>query len=337
MRYSFTTYRKVKIAPFRKVYTDKPLGEILRIFNDLQASADADLCHLLYVKTTAKQAVHAKFYLDILPSTSAAACEHSLRVFRQVQEWCGVNMDPLYWGWKFVNSCLCPLPSSMNATPKDLLHLVFSGHGCSNRDVGEDEDRDGDLHLLEQEGKDDVVTSVKRDCRAEAVDSTDSRQREAVVGGPEVRGRVQDFRLQAARARILVEGQPADQKDHQEDVPVISKKDLVYTCALNLPNHNLRSAQECERYSSGRSGSTTATVDDPVSDDVTALSDDLRIGRRRTSLCDNMAAHRSFECSSTGPTTPKAAASVLSNKYGDKSNGNFTDKRSTGVCFCKNR
>ncbi|KAJ8888860.1 hypothetical protein PR048_008354 [Dryococelus australis] len=183
-------YRKGKIAPFIKVHTDKHLRKMLCVFNNPQASADvvADAgkaffistrcmdqkimetqAAYVYVKTIAKQPVHARFNLAILSPAYTATRDHSLRVIHQVQEWCGVKMDPLYWGWKIVNGCLRPIPSSKNAPPQDILQFVFcsctndcerscechrislkystkymycAGHGCSNRDVEDDEDMD---------------------------------------------------------------------------------------------------------------------------------------------------------------------------------------------------
>ena len=195
-------YRKGKIEPFRKLGDDKHLREKLRVFNNPQASADAVadageafflslyepkgsvnvdiLRHQLYVKTIAKQPVHAQFNLAVLPPTSAAAREHSLRAFYQVQQWRGVNLNPLCWGWKIVNGYLRPIPTSNIAAPEQLLHLVSCsctddcqrscecrkstlscstmcaycvGHGYSNRDV---EDEDGHLHVQEEEYTNDA-------------------------------------------------------------------------------------------------------------------------------------------------------------------------------------
>ncbi|KAJ8890340.1 hypothetical protein PR048_009848 [Dryococelus australis] len=78
---------------------------------------DVAVENYLYENTIAKERVRAQFNLAILPSTSAAAREHSLRVLHQVQEWRGVDIDPLSLGWKVLNVCLRPIPSSKNATP----------------------------------------------------------------------------------------------------------------------------------------------------------------------------------------------------------------------------
>ena len=43
-----------------------------------------------------------------LPPTSPSATYHCLRVFHQVQEWLGNNLDPLVYGWENDNGKLSP-------------------------------------------------------------------------------------------------------------------------------------------------------------------------------------------------------------------------------------
>lgn len=176
-------YRKGKITPFKKVQANKTLREKLLVFNDSNASpndiAEAGelffvilygsddqisldkLRYQLYVKQIGKQPLHAQFNLAALPPTTAAAKEHSKRVYHQVQQWFGVTKDPLQWGWKKHQDHLRPVTTAKAAAPEDLLHLISccctddcdrsceckssglqcsnmcsqcAGHGCNNRD-----------------------------------------------------------------------------------------------------------------------------------------------------------------------------------------------------------
>ena len=43
-----------------------------------------------------------------LPPSSSAAAYHSLRVYHQIQEWLGNNLEPLEYGWEIRNSMLTP-------------------------------------------------------------------------------------------------------------------------------------------------------------------------------------------------------------------------------------
>ena len=96
-------YRKGKRVPFRKLQAQPALCTAVQVFNDPQASkndvaavGEAFLCvvyggkiddnfdvkrHQLYLRTIAKQKVCAKFDLATLPPTSAAARQHSFRVY----------------------------------------------------------------------------------------------------------------------------------------------------------------------------------------------------------------------------------------------------------------
>lgn len=64
----------------------------------LYGSTEKDLDSLRHTKTTLKQQVHAQFNLAPLSSILATARQQSLRVFHQLQQWCGIDMDPLQWG-----------------------------------------------------------------------------------------------------------------------------------------------------------------------------------------------------------------------------------------------
>ena len=45
----------------------------------------------------------ATFTLAAFPPTSAAARQHSLRTYLQVQQWLGRDIPPTGWGWKYHN------------------------------------------------------------------------------------------------------------------------------------------------------------------------------------------------------------------------------------------
>ena len=104
-----------KLDPFRNSEKNNELRERIAIFNKPTSSADevaaeggyfvvaayggstddslVMLMHRRYKQTVAKQPVTANFELACLPPTYAAAKQHSLRVFHQVQQWMGVNLD----------------------------------------------------------------------------------------------------------------------------------------------------------------------------------------------------------------------------------------------------
>lgn len=61
----------------------------------------------------------------VLPPTSAALRNHSLRVYHQVQMWCGVdNLHPEDWGWKIIIGRMLPLTSSKDPAPQELLKVI---------------------------------------------------------------------------------------------------------------------------------------------------------------------------------------------------------------------
>ena len=113
-------YRKGKKLPFKKLKEDVELQHIVQVFNDSQActediaaageafilvmyggrmNSNLDECRYHTVlRTIAKQPAHARFELATLPPTSAPALQHSYRIFPQVQQWRGVDMNPTDWG-----------------------------------------------------------------------------------------------------------------------------------------------------------------------------------------------------------------------------------------------
>lgn len=131
---------------------------------------------LLHQKTIAKQPIHAQFRLGALPPTTAAARQHSLRAYHQVQQWLNVVRDPLQFGWKREGGNLLQRTSNLPAAPPELLHITScsckdecnkncecrksglkcstlcsycSGHACMNKDA-EDEINDEE-EILEED------------------------------------------------------------------------------------------------------------------------------------------------------------------------------------------
>ena len=73
-----------------------------------------------------------------LPPTSAAAYEHSLRVYYQVQAWLEQDLDPTEWGWNIKEGCHVPVTFQLPAAPYEILEIIHCGcktgckqHQCS--------------------------------------------------------------------------------------------------------------------------------------------------------------------------------------------------------------
>lgn len=71
--------------------------------------------------------------LSSLPPTAAAACQHLSRVYYQVQNWLGNNLNPEQWGWTIINNILEPLKTLLPAAPDVLLNTIFCNctKGCN--------------------------------------------------------------------------------------------------------------------------------------------------------------------------------------------------------------
>ena len=64
------------------------------------------------------------FNLASLPPTEAAARQHSLRTYLQVQAWMNNPLDPFQWGWKTSKHGLVPIPTTQQAAPEELLKTI---------------------------------------------------------------------------------------------------------------------------------------------------------------------------------------------------------------------
>jgi hypothetical protein len=62
-----------------------------------------------------------------LPPTSAAASYHSQRVFLQVQQWKGIDLPPLEWGWQLKNGKFTPECTSLPPAHASLLEMIRCG------------------------------------------------------------------------------------------------------------------------------------------------------------------------------------------------------------------
>lgn len=97
---------------------------LLRLYGAVNESSLNDLRYSLYCKATAKLSLTSKFVLASLPPTSAAAREHSFRVYLQVQRWLGMQYEATDFGWKLHNGNLVPVTTSEPAVPEDILNLI---------------------------------------------------------------------------------------------------------------------------------------------------------------------------------------------------------------------
>lgn len=59
-----------------------------------------------------------------IPPTAAAARQHSLRVYFQVQQWLGNLLPPVLWGWKATKNGLLPLPTDKPPAPDKLMQSI---------------------------------------------------------------------------------------------------------------------------------------------------------------------------------------------------------------------
>jgi 5'-3' exonuclease len=99
-----------------------------KLDDDLDALRHERFCQKV---ATSLVAVHPKS----LPPTAAACRQHSLRVYLQTQQWRGVNLDPLKWGWNVCDGRLVPVHTELPVAPPELTHVVRCNckTGCSCR------------------------------------------------------------------------------------------------------------------------------------------------------------------------------------------------------------
>ena len=90
--------------------------------------------HVAYKRSVARTSPSNSFTLVSLPPTTAAARQHSYRVYLQVQQWLGRYLPPTEWGWKTDEHNLIVIGTDQPAAPQTLLKLVSCGcgTGCGN-------------------------------------------------------------------------------------------------------------------------------------------------------------------------------------------------------------
>ena len=73
-----------------------------------------------------------------VPPTSAAAQYHSLRVYHQVQQWCGNELPPEDWGWMNKENTFIPIATNLKPAPAYLLEAISCNckSGCNTRRCG---------------------------------------------------------------------------------------------------------------------------------------------------------------------------------------------------------
>ena len=59
-----------------------------------------------------------------LPPTSGSVKYHSLIVYHQIQEWLGVEMSYVDWGWKLSAGNLLPIMTDLQPAPQKFLEVV---------------------------------------------------------------------------------------------------------------------------------------------------------------------------------------------------------------------
>jgi len=59
-----------------------------------------------------------------LPPTSASVKYHSLRMYNQIQEWLGVEMSSVDWGWRVSAGNLLPIMTDLQPAPQKFLEIV---------------------------------------------------------------------------------------------------------------------------------------------------------------------------------------------------------------------
>ena len=79
---------------------------------------------MLINRNIASKSIGATITLAALPPTSAAARQHSLRTYLQVQQWFGRDFPPTGWGWKYHNNSIIPIATDLPAAPQKLMKLI---------------------------------------------------------------------------------------------------------------------------------------------------------------------------------------------------------------------
>lgn len=148
-------FRKGKVKSLSLLKKEEQLRHTVSVFNDSDATKDQiavageafiialygksknktldEYRYYMYHQYTAKKSLKANFDLASLPPTSAAASQHSFRVYHQVQTWLGNDLDPCQWGWRLVGNSLLPIPTTLPPAPDRIMHVISCNcKKCSN-------------------------------------------------------------------------------------------------------------------------------------------------------------------------------------------------------------
>ena len=107
---------------------------LLKLYGAEQFATLDKYRHVAYKRSVARTSSSNSFTLASLPPTTAAAMQHSYRVYLQVQQWLGRYLPPTEWGWKTDEHNLIVIGTDQPAAPQTLLKLVSCGcgTGCGN-------------------------------------------------------------------------------------------------------------------------------------------------------------------------------------------------------------
>ncbi|ELT87293.1 hypothetical protein CAPTEDRAFT_189847 [Capitella teleta] len=94
--------------------------------NKLVSTLDK-LRHYKYKQAIEKSSLTSTIKLESQPPTSAAAAQHSLRAYHQVQTWRGKMVDATAWGWQIGDGILAPVETTKGVAPDNLLKMVACG------------------------------------------------------------------------------------------------------------------------------------------------------------------------------------------------------------------
>lgn len=81
--------------------------------------------YIKFNQINARKALNKEFQLASLPPTKMALQQHILRVYFQVQEWCGNSLNPLTYGWTMRDQCLVPSLGITEVAPKFIMEMIF--------------------------------------------------------------------------------------------------------------------------------------------------------------------------------------------------------------------
>lgn len=105
---------------------DKEIGTASECIVALLYGANPNDTSLSKCRYTAfvKQSKNTRFQLSLLPPTAETAKLHGMRVYLQMQQWHGINLNPLQCGWISTKNGLMPIRTARTPAPDNLLQLV---------------------------------------------------------------------------------------------------------------------------------------------------------------------------------------------------------------------